>query len=112
MGIEAALWVAGGISTIGGAFVVLKKLWLVFRKLNAFLDELVGEPAQFGRAAKPGVIERMDAQEALMKSMHHELHPNSGSSLRDAVDRTERTLNDHLKSCPPPVQVNVNTQEG
>jgi hypothetical protein len=35
---------------------------------------------------------RLDAIEQQLDSVQHELHPNSGSSLRDAVDRVdERT---------------------
>jgi hypothetical protein len=50
----------------------------------------------------------------LAKDMHHELHPNSGSSMRDAVDRTEKALADHLANAavPTAATVIVNTPGG
>ena len=83
------LAVAGGLVVLGGGFAFVRTTWGVWRKVSAFIDEVVGEPAQFGRPSKPGVIERMDGQEKLLKGLHHEMHPNGGTSLRDAVNRLE-----------------------
>lgn len=33
------------------------------------------------------------------KELMHELRPNSGASLRDAVDRIERRLDSHIDFC-------------
>lgn len=90
---EIAAWV-GGISVI---LVALAKFLQVSRKLFSFLDEVTGEPAAYGRPAKPGLVEKVDqiqteqtAHTEQIKRVLHELFPNSGSSLRDAVDRLER----------------------
>lgn len=100
---EIAAWIVG----VSAALVVLYKFFVATRKLFAFLDEVTGEPAAFGRAAKPGLVEKVD-QIQTEQSVHteqiqrvlHELFPNSGTSLRDAVDRLER-------QSTPAVTVNV-----
>lgn len=38
------------------------------------------------------VLKQLEHVMELANSMHHELHPNSGNSLRDTADRTERTV--------------------
>ncbi|MFD0496842.1 hypothetical protein [Streptomyces rhizosphaericus] len=45
-------------------------------------------------------MQRLDAIEQQLAAVEHELHPNSGTSLRDAVDRVdERTR--HLTNDTP-----------
>ena len=102
---------AGALITLGGAALVIKRLWRAARKVSRFIDAVLGKPAEFGRPSEPGVLERMVAHEDRLREIQHELHPNSGLSLRDAVDRTERALSDHIANCPP-VQVNVNQPGG
>lgn len=101
---EIAAWVVG----VAGALAVLVKFFQLTRKLFSFLDEVTGEPAAFGRPAKPGLVEKVDqiqAEQAThteqIQKVLHELFPNSGASLRDAVDRLERQAH------PPAVSVNV-----
>lgn len=107
--IESAAQVAAWIAGIGAGVFVLFKFFVATRKLFSFLDEVTGEPAAFGRPAKPGLVEKVDlisAEQAAhteqIQRILHEVYPNSGGSLRDAVDRLERA------SAPSPVQVNVN----
>lgn len=90
---EIAAWIVG----IAAAIAVLAKFFQVTRKLFTFLDEVTGEPAAYGRPAKPGLVEKVDqiqteqsAHTEQIQRVLHELFPNSGSSLRDAVDRLER----------------------
>ncbi|WP_199553233.1 hypothetical protein [Streptomyces sp. N35] len=49
-----------------------------------FLEEWNGTEDQ------PSVIQRLDNNDARLARIEHELFPNSGSSLRDAVDRLEQ----------------------
>jgi hypothetical protein len=100
---EIAAWVVG----VAAALAVLAKFFQVSRKLFSFLDEVTGEPAAFGRDAKPGLVQKVDqiqSEQAVhteqIQRVLHELFPNSGSSLRDAVDRLER-------QSMPAVTVNV-----
>lgn len=98
------LAIAGGIAVLasGGAGAV----WLgrvVARTGRAVVDmhdDWKGEPARPGVRGRMGVMERLD-------SIERELHPNGGSSLRDAVNRLEANLKAHLDSHQQPVQVNV-----
>jgi hypothetical protein len=79
----------GAVTALVALGALLRKGWAVWRKVSAFLDELVGEPAQFGRNAKPGLIERLDKQDVLLTGLHKEMHPNGGSSVRDSLNRLE-----------------------
>ena len=93
---------------IGGFFVVAFLAGRVWRfvgptvkKVLNFLDDWNGEPARPGVPERLGVMARLD-------EMHHELHPNHGSSLADAVNRTEAALKEHIANCPPPQQTTIN----
>ncbi|MFJ2443457.1 MULTISPECIES: hypothetical protein [unclassified Streptomyces] len=44
---------------------------------------------------------RLDGIEERLTAVEHELHPNSGASLRDAVDRVDATLNGSPPTPPP-----------
>lgn len=88
------LAIAGGLVVLGGSLAFIRTTWGVWRKVSSFIDEVVGEPAQFGRDAKPGVIQRMDAHERLLTDLHYEVHPNGSRSMRDAVDRLELGVRD------------------
>lgn len=89
----------------GGVGVIVKQLLPFVRKMNHFVDDMVGEGARPGMPARPGIIARLG-------TIEHELHPNSGKSLRDQTDRVEKLLEDHLAACPPPTIINVNPPGG
>ncbi|GAB3472000.1 hypothetical protein [Actinophytocola sediminis] len=57
------------------------------RRVTDFFDDWSGEPARAGVPARPGVMARLETMEGRLLTIEHELHPNSGASLRDAVDR-------------------------
>lgn len=94
------LYWAAGIVTVGGALTVLWRLFIAGnqtrKKWDTFLEDWHGSPARPGRPAVPGVmqrlvdaVERLDALEGNVAAIRHEVFPNSGGSLRDAVDRLE-----------------------
>jgi len=109
-----------GITVIIGALTALGVFFRGFfrmsRRLLAFVDEVTGEPAAYGRPPKPGLVEKvdtigttqdehtsqLDALRRDIETVKHELFPNSGMSLRDAVDRLER------QASVSPTVVNVN----
>lgn len=73
---------------------VVRKLWPGARRIMHLVDDLAGESARPGVAARPGLMERMAAVEGSQQDMsekvdtiHHEVLPNSGTSLRDEVNR-------------------------
>lgn len=85
---QAAVWSVTLGAIAGGAAL----LWRLTRgarrvigRLEDFADDWHGVPARPGVPERPGVMARLDRIE-------HELHPNSGSSLRDAVNRIEDVL--------------------
>lgn len=104
--IATLLAIAGGVATIGGAVVAIRQATPVVRTVIGVFNDFAGEPARPGVAARPGVIESLSnikatqtAQGAQLASVtdelgkvRHELHPNSGLSLRDAVDRMEKAV--------------------
>lgn len=69
------------------------------RRVDEFIDDWQGEPPRPGVPARPGVMERMGGLETRMggveddlQRIKHELYPNSGGSLRDAVDLANQRL--------------------
>ncbi|MGW0091378.1 hypothetical protein ACWDWS_20455 [Streptomyces sp. NPDC003328] len=61
-----------------------------FRRVELFMDDWYGEPARPGVPGRPGVMERVSGIDDRLTGVEHELQPNIGSSLRDAVDLANR----------------------
>jgi hypothetical protein len=90
-------------AVVGALGFLLTKAWRAVRwvvravrlSVRAF-EDIVGTPEH------PGVIDRLQLVEvtqgehgALLRSMHYELHPNGGMSMRDSVTRLERAVGTH-----------------
>jgi len=103
--IAVAPWLGAFFVAIFAAWWLGKRTGPTAKKIINFLDDWNGEPARPGVPQRLGVMARLD-------EMHHELHPNSGSSLADAVNRTEKALNDHIANCPPAQQTTINVNPG
>ncbi|WP_424639937.1 hypothetical protein [Embleya sp. AB8] len=69
------------------------------RRVETFMDDWYGEEGRPGVPARPGLMERVGGMEERLARMEHELHPNGGLSLRDAVDRTNRQLSRLRPEC-------------
>jgi hypothetical protein len=81
------------------------------RKWSRFADRVMGVPADShtGQPEIPGIFERMDAQDAVLETIRHEVEFNNGSSVKDAVTRVEKALTDHLNApTTPSTTINVN----
>lgn len=91
------------VVAVGGSFIVWfwRKGLPAIRKINHFVDDMTGEEARPGFPARPGLFQRLD-------SIEHELHPNSGKSLRDAIDQQGKQLADHIAACPPATTTTIN----
>jgi hypothetical protein len=89
--LDATLLGIGVLSVIFSAvFAVVRTLRPLVHRVGQFLDDWNGEPARPGIApAKPGVMEQLTAHASRLAAIEHELHPNGGSSMRDAIDRLE-----------------------
>ncbi|MEU2487015.1 hypothetical protein ABZ593_20705 [Streptomyces sp. NPDC012617] len=94
----------------GGALTVLTGLgalaWravrgtvLLLRRIEHFIDDWTGEEPRPGVPGRPGVMERLGHFEERLGRVEHELYPNSGESLRDAVDLANLRL---ARICPDP----------
>lgn len=92
--------VAGG----GGTFLAwIPKAWRFFRLFDRFIADWNGQPQRPGQDAKPGVMAHFDALdehnrsidarlsvlEGQMATVHHELTPNSGHSMKDQMNRVD-----------------------
>ncbi|GAA2945886.1 MULTISPECIES: hypothetical protein [Streptomyces] len=87
------VWAAATAAITAG----LALLWAMvrgIRRIVARVDEIVddwqGIPGRPGVEGRPGVMERLSGIEQRLSGVEHELHPNSGHSLRDAIDRVDR----------------------
>ncbi|MGW2074300.1 hypothetical protein ACWCPK_38690 [Streptomyces sp. NPDC001953] len=96
--------------TVGGLLTALvgvaAAVWRVvraglrfFHRAELFMDDWYGEPARPGVPGRPGVMERVSGIDDRLTRVEHELQPNSGQSLRDAVDLANRRL---ARLCPDP----------
>jgi hypothetical protein len=108
----------GGIVgwTLGVVVVValFAKVWRavrpVWKGIRDFLEDWRGEPERDGVPGREGVMKRLhtievDSAEARAKldeqgekldAIDHELHPNSGKSLRDEIDSISGQLAQHI----------------
>ncbi|MEU6594797.1 hypothetical protein ABZ923_37320 [Streptomyces sp. NPDC046881] len=105
------LW-GGAISLVVGLGTALWRVGRavshLFRRASQFFDDWYGEEARPGVRARPGIMVRMEGMEERVSQVWHEVFPNGGGSLRDAVDQA----NDRLATlcpadvdpCPPPPQ--------
>ncbi|MEU8680801.1 hypothetical protein [Streptomyces sp. NPDC048611] len=94
--IDALVIWCGAAVAISGALALAWRATRTFRRIGGkvedFVDDWQGTDPRPGVPARPGVMSRLGAIEERLARVEHELHPNSGSSLRDAVDRVdERT---------------------
>lgn len=101
--VDAALVWGGAISVLGGVVTVL---WRVIRatsrlasRAGQFFDDWYGEEGRPGVPARAGVMERLGDVEAGLQELRHEVRPNGGDSLRDAVNLANRRL---ARLCPDP----------
>lgn len=83
------LWLTIGPAAAAVAVGIWRLLLAVhrlFSKVDEFIDDWRGTDSRPGVPRRSGVMERLD-------NIEHELKPNSGESLRDAVNRIEDQLN-------------------
>lgn len=90
---QSILYWAAAIITVGTALGMLwrllhpicKRIHKVMDNWDSFMRDWEGEPAAPGRSAVPGVMERLNRIDG-------ELKRNGGSSMKDALNRVEKKL--------------------
>jgi hypothetical protein len=101
--LDAALVWGGVISVLGTVGTVVwragRSVHRVVGRTGQFLDDWYGEDGRPGVPARPGVMMRLASLEDGLDHVRHEVRPNSGSSLRDAVDLANQRL---ARMCPDP----------
>lgn len=100
---DAVVWVA---VIVAGIWFIYKKGWqsvIAFARglVNAaeILTSVQGLPAYIERAdARAATADaRHDRLEAKVDGIYHETHNNDGSSVKDAVDRIEKSIDEYVK---------------
>ncbi|MFG3142708.1 hypothetical protein ACGFZA_41690 [Streptomyces sp. NPDC048211] len=93
---DAVLLWGGAVSVLTAVVTVL---WRITRgvvhlgkRVEEFMDDWSGQEARPGVPGRAGVMERLGGFEERLTRVEHELHPNSGASLRDAVDLANQRL--------------------
>jgi hypothetical protein len=66
-----------------------RRLRSIARRVDEFIDDWRGVPGRPGVDARPGVMERLGTIEQRVGIVVHEVRPNGGASLRDAVHRVD-----------------------
>ncbi|WP_185095587.1 hypothetical protein [Streptomyces sp. CEV 2-1] len=99
-----AVLVWGGVASVVTAVGTV--LWRITRgvlhlsrRVEEFMDDWAGAEERPGVPGRPGVMARLGGFEDRMTRVEHELYPNSGGSLRDAVDLANQRL---ALMCPDP----------
>lgn len=94
--LDTVLVWGGAITILGGVAAVLWRAASggirMASRMDQFMDDWYGEESRPGMPARPGVLERVSAIEDRLIRVEHELYPNSGRSLRDAVDQANDRL--------------------
>jgi hypothetical protein len=90
---------------------ILRALWRLFQKTEAFLEDWNGSVSSPGHPRRPGVMERLvelessttgmnhrfDSQDAALADIKSEVMYNSGHSLKDTVTEVRVTIAEIIK---------------
>lgn len=102
--------IAGVLVVICGALAWLwRKAIPAARKWARFADRIMGVPADphTGQPEVLGIFERLDHQDGVLETIRHEVEFNNGSSVKDAITRIEKRLDDPAPGGPT-TTINVN----
>lgn len=85
-------YVGGALTVVAGVVAFIRKVLPVIRRIGHFVDDWFGESGRPGTPPVPGVLDRLAAIESRLSRVEGQFQPNSGSTLRDAVDRVEEQV--------------------
>jgi hypothetical protein len=89
---EFLMMLAATVTAIGVIWVGLYKATKLVKRFIHFLDDYFGEEERPGFNGRPGMQERMRIIEEELKCVSYEMRPNSGTSIKDAIGRIEKRL--------------------
>ena len=83
---------AASVTAIGVLWVAMSKATKLIKRSIHFLDDYFGEEERPGFNGRPGIQERMRIIEKELKHVAYEMRPNHGTSIKDAINRIEKRL--------------------
>ncbi len=83
---------AATVTAIGVVGLGLHKAIKLTKRFIHFLDDYFGEEERPGFPGRPGMQERLRMLEFELQTISYEMKPNSGTSMKDAVNRIEKRL--------------------
>jgi hypothetical protein len=89
---ELLMMLAATVTAIGVIIVGVYKATKLVKRFIHFLDDYFGEEERPGFDGRPGMQERMRIIEQELKCVSYEMRPNSGTSIKDAINRIEKRL--------------------
>lgn len=89
---EFLMMLAATVTAIGVIWVGLYKATKLVKRFIHFLDDYFGEEERPGFYGRPGMQERMRIIEEELRHISYEMRPNSGTSIKDAIGRIEKRL--------------------
>lgn len=85
--------IGGSVAAVAGVTGAVIALNRVAARLHDIHTAVMGEPARVVAGVELPAVPSLGARMARIET---EMHPNGGSSMRDAVDRTEAALIAHV----------------
>lgn len=98
---------AATLAILGIIAVTIIKSWRPVRAVVRFFDAMIGgdERDRDGEKLRPGILDQVAAltaeqerQGKMLRQVHHEVHFNNGSSVKDATRRIEDTQQEILRT--------------
>ena len=89
---QILMTIAATITALTIIMVGIRKVTVIVKRFIHFLDDYFGEEERPGFPGRPGMQERLRHMEEEMKTISYEMKPNSGSSIKDAINRIEKRL--------------------
>jgi hypothetical protein len=86
------MMLAATVTAIGVIAVGLHKATKLVKRFIHFLDDYFGEEERPGFEGRPGMQERLGYLESEISCISYEMRPNSGTSIKDAIARIEKRL--------------------
>ena len=84
--------IAATVAAITVVGVGVHKATVLTKRFIHFLDDYFGEEERPGFQGRPGMQERMRIIEQELRHISYEMKPNSGTSIKDAINRIEKRL--------------------